>query len=643
MTRQHINGILKHLIILTILLVYGLPDSLANTTPPVKDIRIIIDMSGSMKKNDPLNHRTKAVQLFSEVLPKDVYSGIWTFAAEVNMLIKHGKVNKKWKKSAFSKATKIHSYGLYTNIEKALKKSTYDWYKNEPGKEKHLILLTDGYIDISKNKDKNIQSRKNVITKLLPLFKKNKINIHSIALSEFADHDLLKILSSKTNGSYVVIKKASDLDRYFFKLFQSTAKPDTIPFKGNRFKIDKSISDMTIVLFNSDNPTRVMTPEKKYWSHKDHPENVKWVKSDNYEIVTVSRPIEGAWYVDAPVDPDNKIMIVTNLRLNVNKLPSIMLPGDPMSVNAYMTEDGKIITKENFIKLLSVKSVVREANSITRDILKTSYDGKGTFSSDIDTKKYKNQNVAVITIRGPTFVREFKHEFNVVTEPMLLESKIKDDSIILNAFIDDRVIDRERTNLQLVGREKEQLFSFNKTHWQTVLPASFSGLSIKVIINTVLHNEKPFSQTIETKLPEIIKKPPIAEKVEPKVNKKVAPVITEPEQKPIEKPVEKPKAENSETEEKSFSWVLVFILILVVNLLLIVGGYFIYKKIKSSSNSAPSIDLDEDIEEAEAQKSESTEADINEEIEEIEGLDEIEDLEEIEQTDNNKKDNANES
>jgi len=655
MTRNNLNGIMKYFAICCLILLGMQNELLADTALPIKDIRVVIDLSGSMKINDPQNHRTKAVQLFSEVLPNEVYSGIWTFAAEVNMLIKHGKVNHVWKKSAFKKANKIHSFGLHTNIEKALKKSTYDWYKNEPGKEKHLILLTDGYIDISKKKEKNAVSRNNVIEKIIPLFKKNKIQVHTIALSDQADHDLLKNLSAKTSGSYVIVKESTDLDRYFFKLFQSTAKPDTIPFKSNRFNIDKSISDMTIVLFNSNNPTKLLTPEKKYLTYDEHPENVKWVKSDNYEIITIANPFEGAWYVDAPVDPDNKIMVVTNLRLHVKKIPELLLPGDPMTMHAYMSENGKIIDQENFIKILSLKASVREAESISRDVQNTSYTGKGVFIANIDTNKYKNKNTLTVIAKGPTFTREYKHEFNIVTDPVILESKIKDENIVLKAYVDSRVIDNNGLLLSLDGDENKHKFIDYKTYWQVKLPSSFSGKTMKVNVNAKLQNGKPYSKILEIKLPILV-----AKIIEPVVTKKIMPGKAEVDKemantqdhKPAEQSESETTSDNDESEStSSFSWIIVFIIVLLVNALFVVGGYFIYKKVKKSAADEPSIavDIEHENDEKEGESSAgasentSNETDVEEaasgndgEIEDIEELEEIEELDDLQELDETK-------
>ena len=599
-----------------------------NNALPVKDIRIVIDMSGSMKKNDPLNHRTKAVQLFSEVLPNGVQAGIWTFAAEVNMLIKHGKVTKNWKKSAFSKANKIHSYGLYTNIEKALKKSTYDWRKPEPGKEKHLILLTDGYIDISNDSKKNIQSRENVIKQVLPFLKKNKINVHSIALSEFADHKLLKKLSTNTSGSYVVIKNASDLDRHFFKLFQSTAKPDTIPFKRNKFNVDKSINDLTIVLFNKNNPTKLVRPDKKTWSHASHPKKVKWVKSDNYEIITVPKPSEGSWSVDAPLDHDNKVMIVTNIRLHVNKLPTVLLPNDPMLIEATISEDGKIITKKDFIDILNVKSIVQNKSSISRNILDTRYTQNGLFKANVNSENLKDDNTLTVTVKSPTFTREFQHEFKVIHAPIQIETSLKDKQIILNVALNDSIFDKIHTEIKILKHENEHIFNKNNTEqWTVSLPQVFSGKSVDIVIKAKRHNGKSFEQVKSVKLPGVIKPVEPIKPPEPKVTIKPK-SIPAPEKttEPVIAAEKNNDTEDDTSKDKPVSWIIIFAIVLTINILIFTGGYFSYKKYIKSTKQTPNIDIEDTLEEAEKPPSDKDEAEITQSTEATEGLDEIEDI-----------------
>ena len=65
--------------------------------PDSADVRIIVDISGSMKTNDPDNLRRPAVRLLARMLPRQANAGVWTFGQYVNMLVPHGKVTDDWR------------------------------------------------------------------------------------------------------------------------------------------------------------------------------------------------------------------------------------------------------------------------------------------------------------------------------------------------------------------------------------------------------------------------------------------------------------------------------------------------------------------------------------------------------------------
>ncbi len=45
------------------------------------DVRVVIDVSGSMKQNDPQNLRAPGLRLLSGLLPPESAAGVWTFAS----------------------------------------------------------------------------------------------------------------------------------------------------------------------------------------------------------------------------------------------------------------------------------------------------------------------------------------------------------------------------------------------------------------------------------------------------------------------------------------------------------------------------------------------------------------------------------
>ena len=126
-------------------------------------------------------------------------------------------VNEAWKKLSKELAAQIHAKGLFTDIESAIETSTAGW--KEPAKEldnRHVILLTDGVVDVSKNLGESESSRKRILSDLLPRLKKAGVSIHTIALSENADHTLMRQLATVSGGGYAQVNSAADLQRVFF-------------------------------------------------------------------------------------------------------------------------------------------------------------------------------------------------------------------------------------------------------------------------------------------------------------------------------------------------------------------------------------------------------------------------------------------
>jgi len=258
-------------------LAWGAP-VIAAIASPQSDIRILIDVSGSMKLNDPRNLRQPSLRLITGLLNDGNNAGIWTFGQYVNMLVKQGPVNDEWKARARSASAEINSYGLRTNIEGALRDATWDWMRpTEHQQQQSLILLTDGLVDIADDNDLNQASRKRILDDILPRLQQAGINIHTIALSEDADTELLAQLSTATQGIHTNVKTSKELERVFLRLFEASTASETLPLNDNRFKVDKSIHEMTLLVFHQSNAkaTHISQPDGTIIDNQNNPENVK--------------------------------------------------------------------------------------------------------------------------------------------------------------------------------------------------------------------------------------------------------------------------------------------------------------------------------------------------------------------------------
>lgn len=177
-----------------------------------RDIRLIIDISSSLKKTDPQQLRQTAVSSLIDQLPSsNTQAGIWTFGKYVNMLVPLKPVTAQWRILAKTRTRELSSVATATNIGEALKIASTGWQSRKPNSERHLILFTDGAIDISSNPAVNQQARAELVRTLLPALKQQQVRLHTIAFTATADHDLLEQLATQTGGSYQSVQRAEDL------------------------------------------------------------------------------------------------------------------------------------------------------------------------------------------------------------------------------------------------------------------------------------------------------------------------------------------------------------------------------------------------------------------------------------------------
>jgi len=496
-----------------IFLLGGLPQTAlaAGATP---EVRVLIDVSGSMKKTDPKNLRQPALRLLVGVLPKDSRAGVWNFAQSASMQVKPGKVTDKWRTLARQRASRIHSRGLYTNIEAALKASTADWKKPDYRTKRNLILLTDGVVDISKDPRKNAASRARILKTILPKLKQAGVKIHTIALSKDTDEELLRTLSMATDGGFVQVDSAEELERMFLKLFEKTADVDTVPLQENKFKVDKSIRDFTVLIFRppgKKDSTAVVSPSKKRFTAKKHPRSIEWHPEKNYDLVTVSNPEPGEWSLDAAVDPDNRVMIVTNLNLKVDSLPNNLMMGDELVIRSRLLQDHKTITDKKLLSLMRF-TVHRHLGGDYLPVVdlldngqgKDSFAGDGVFSGTAGHFTKPGIYEVNLKVISDTFNREAKHRLEVRGSPARIEVKKKAGGFETTIRVDPSMLRTETVSIQLkLPDGKSQIIpQASELEWQTVIPAEYEQQEITATLVGSRFSGKEMRMNLSHKLGE---------------------------------------------------------------------------------------------------------------------------------------------
>ncbi len=567
------------------------------------DVRVIIDVSGSMKQNDPHNLRRPALDLLVQLLPKDAKAGVWTFGEQVNMLVFHRVIDAAWRKDASGKAKDINSVALYTNIGGALEKAAYDFDRLKGKYRSSVILLTDGVVDISKQPEKNQQERGRIITKVLPRYVQAGVNIHTIALSPQADRALLERLAIDTGGMAATAESADELMKIFLRAFDDAAPEEQVPLKGNKFLIDSSIEEFTTLVFRKASiqqarvqPTILLAPDgARYVGSKDE-RYVRWHHTQDYDLMTVERPLEGEWEIIANADPDNRVTVVSNLSLFVKDVPRNVFLGQLPDVEISLRESGRAITHDEFLKLLDVSVEVYSVDNKKRwkkTLSSNAYiPADGIYSASLSMLKIPGQYEITVDVDGKTFQRSNKQRVSVREA---FKVKIVDDqrssvpAKLISLLASNNLIDMDKSAVfaqikKPSGRSLiKSLPKLDDRQWQL----SFSALDesgdylVSMKVEGVYRDGSQFISNLDT--------------VSFSFDAGVPPPVVE---KPIEKPVEEdvvvepplesveealPEVETEKSDDGNN--ILLYSGLVIGNLLILGLGFLAYRLVTSGSKS----------------------------------------------------------
>lgn len=383
------------------------------------DVRVVIDVSGSMKKNDPANLRQPSLALLLQLLPESSRAGVWTFGEGVNPLVDHADVTADWKRKAIDLSRHIGSADLFTHLGAALDQAAYD--RHQPrDRQTHILLLTDGMVDIDKNPQRNSEERQRIVQQLLPQLQEAGYTVHTIALSEHADRELLDQLALATGGVSAVAQSADTLMKAFLRLFDQAAPAEQVPLSDNRFQVDSSIEEFTALVFRrpGSEPTQLIDPDNNAYRYPTSPPvAVEWYRTEQYDLITVPAPKPGEWQIVADMAPESRVTIVSNLKLSVKPLPHQVYAGQTLGLSFRLQEDGGTLSDRKFLDLLEIHGqLVQQMDAPEQEmerwhsLLSNGYSRtSGVYQTQVDGLSAEGDYRLTVVVDGKSFQRQFTH------------------------------------------------------------------------------------------------------------------------------------------------------------------------------------------------------------------------------------------
>ncbi|MEJ2761473.1 MAG: VWA domain-containing protein [Gammaproteobacteria bacterium] len=192
---------------------------------PPRDVVLVLDNSGSMKKNDPEFLAAKAVREFVSRLNANTRLAIEIFDQDVRLVMPLTPVTQKSREQIIRSLQQVNYKGLFTDSPSAIERAIYELKNNgRKGARKFIVFMTDGIVDTG-NAEKNAEKTRWLREDLAPDAAQAKIRIFGIAFTEDADFQLIQTLAQKTGGDYFRALQPGDLKGVFERISSTMDQP----------------------------------------------------------------------------------------------------------------------------------------------------------------------------------------------------------------------------------------------------------------------------------------------------------------------------------------------------------------------------------------------------------------------------------
>lgn len=465
------------------------------------DVRVIIDVSGSMQENDPEQLSTSALELLVSLLPWGVSAGVWTFGEQVDNPLPLGRVDAAWRDEALALSPALQPNQPHTDIEAALREAA----TAQANGWRHLVLLTDGMIDLPPARGAkpgiDDQSRQRLVEELAPAFADQGVVVHAVAFSDQVDLALMERVSQLTGGLSSTVQSPESLLGAFLDIFERIFPADQVPLIDGRFTIDPDVESFSALLFHEpdDGPITLVAPDGSTYLAERHADDMRWQVEPRFDLIRVPNPQPGEWRLEGETGGESRISVSSPLALRTNDLPTTLYLGFEVPVEAWLERDGEPASE--FAETLDVFMELHDSQGEVQTAIQLQ-PRDGRFAGVLPPPALTGNSRLVIRAEGENFHRQRIQAVNVL--PAIgLAHQPSADRVLLVA--EHPRLDRDNTELsgELQGQTL-QAEAVGPTRWHLPLPEIDDDIRLPLLVTARITLD---GETREIRLPRLLLNP----------------------------------------------------------------------------------------------------------------------------------------
>lgn len=193
-----------------------------------KDIVLVLDNSGSMRKNDPGFLIKRVVSQFIDRTEPDTRLAILIFDKYLIPAVSLTEISDQTSAPVRAGLTHINYRGLFTNTAAAMNRAIQELIDNgRADATKSIILLTDGIIDTG-DKARDQESTLWLREELAGEAVRTEIKVFGIGLTSRSDSELLRTLAERSGGEYYQAARIEEVGGAFERIQETINAQATI-------------------------------------------------------------------------------------------------------------------------------------------------------------------------------------------------------------------------------------------------------------------------------------------------------------------------------------------------------------------------------------------------------------------------------
>ncbi|AWL11853.1 hypothetical protein HMF8227_01375 [Saliniradius amylolyticus] len=153
---------------------------------------------------------------------------------------------------------------------------------------------------------------------------------------------------------------------------------NSIELLNNRFRIDYKVDEVTMVFFREygSAPVVLVRPDgsKIFASDEDvemagepGADKIRWFDDVNYDLIRIKEPMPGPWQAIGAIKPNSRIMVISDLKLEVEPFPETLFKGEVLKVIATLSNDGEPIDEVGFRDVVELEVELVSTNDAEYD------------------------------------------------------------------------------------------------------------------------------------------------------------------------------------------------------------------------------------------------------------------------------------